>query len=148
MARVHASITIDRPVADVFAYVDDYRNATSFTADLLSWEPITQQTDGVGARFEVAMRMGPSTQRATIEITGWRRNSLIAWDPVAGFDSGGSYTFKKRGASRTEVTFDVWFNPPGGVAGRMLGRVIEPIARQDARKSVENLKGILEAAAK
>ena len=143
MPRVQATTLIQAPVDQVFAYVNDYRNSTKFTSDLLRWDPVTDKTDGLGARFEAAMKMGPTTQQATLEITGWKRNALIAWDPIAGFDSGGRYTFKREGTS-TRVTFEVYFNPPGGVAGRMLGKIIEPIARQDAQKSVDNLKRNIE----
>lgn len=140
MARVHAEITIEAPVATVFEYVNDFRNVCKYTADMLRWDPVTKKTTGLGARFEAEMQMGPTRQGAILEITGWKRNALIKWDPVRGFDSGGEYKFASAGRGATDVSFEVYFNVPGGIAGKALGKVLEPIARLDAQKSVENLK--------
>lgn len=37
------------------------------------------------------------------------------------------------------------FDLPGGIAGRMLGKTIEPFAKQNVAKTLKNLKRELEA---
>ena len=139
MGRITISETIDAPVESVFAYVDDYRNTTKYMKDLVKWKPSTNVTHGKGAKFDSAMKAGPSTLNSAIDITTWTENRTIAWRSISGFKQTGKWSFKSHG-DQTEATFEMEYEFGGGIAGRMLGRAAEPIVRQNLQTSVRTLK--------
>ncbi len=144
MGRITVSETIDATVEDVFAFVDDYRNTTKYMKDLVKWKPATDVTHGKGAKFDSALKAGPSTLNSTVDITTWTENKTIGWKSVAGFKQTGKWSFKAIGDDQTEATFDMEYEFGGGIAGRMLGRAAEPVVRQSLGQSVRNLKSQVE----
>lgn len=144
MGSVRASAVINAPVSEVFAYVDDWRNVQGFTQDLTVWEPVGKVTHGVGAVFHAAMRTGPMTQESTLEITRWEQDAAIGWEPRDGLKQTGLYTFTAAGAA-TEVTLAIDVQLPGGIAGRLLGKTIEPMLRINVAKTLENLKAVFDS---
>ncbi len=143
MPTVEAGIVIHRPLADVFAYVEEWSNATEFTESLVSWQPVSDVVDGVGAQFHAVMRVGPTTQESTLEIVRREQDAEIAWESLSGFEQKGGYVFAAH-PDGTEVTFRMELTLPGGIAGRLLGRVIEPFAKQNTAATLGNLKRVLE----
>jgi uncharacterized membrane protein len=139
MGRITIDMTINAPVATVFAYVDDYRNTTKYMKDLVKWQPTGKVTHGKGARFDVGMKAGPTTLTSVVDITTWLENKAIGWDSNEGFKQIGMWAFKPKG-DKTQVTFDMEYEFGGGIAGRLLGRAAEPIVRGNLQRSVETLK--------
>ena len=139
MGSIKVSETIKAPVEVVFGYVDDYRNTTKYMKDLTLWEPVGSVTHGKGAVFDVAMKAGPKSLESTVDITAWAENKTIAWLSSEGFKQKGRWTFASRGGN-TEATFELEYDLGGGIAGKMLAKVAEPVVRMNIEKSVENLK--------
>ena len=139
MGHITISDTIAAPVATVFAYVDDHRNTTKYMKELVKWQPTTGVTHGKGAKFAVGMKAGPTTLSSVVDINAWAENKTIAWTSLEGFKQTGKWSFKAKG-DQTDVTFDMDYEFGGGIAGRMLGRVAEPIVRSNLEASVRNLK--------
>jgi len=139
MGRITIDMTINAPVATVFAYVDDYRNTTKYMKDLVKWQPTGKVTHGKGARFDVGMRAGPTTLTSVVDITTWTENTAIGWHSNEGFRQIGIWAFTPKG-DKTQVTFDMEYEFGGGIAGRLLGRAAEPIVRGNLQRSVETLK--------
>ncbi len=139
MGRITIDMTINAPVATVFAYVDDYRNTTKYMKDLVKWQPTGKVTHGKGAQFDVGMRAGPTTLTSVVDITTWTENKAIGWHSNEGFKQIGIWGFRAKG-DQTAVTFDMEYEFGGGIAGRLLGRAAEPIVRGNLQRSVETLK--------
>jgi uncharacterized membrane protein len=139
MGRITIDMTINAPVATVFAYVDDYRNTTKYMKDLVKWQPTGKVTHGKGARFDVGMKAGPTTLTSVVDITTWTENTAIGWHSNQGFKQVGIWAFKPRG-DKTQVTFDMEYEFGGGIAGKLLGRAAEPIVRGNLQRSVETLR--------
>jgi uncharacterized membrane protein len=139
MGRITIDMTINAPVATVFAYVDDYRNTTKYMKDLVKWQPTGKVTHGKGAQFNVGMKAGPTTLTSVVDITTWMENKAIGWDSNEGFKQVGMWAFKPKG-DKTQVTFDMEYEFGGGIAGKLLGRAAEPIVRGNLQRSVETLK--------
>jgi uncharacterized membrane protein len=139
MGRITIDMTINAPVATVFAYVDDYRNTTKYMRDLVKWQPTGKVTHGKGAQFDVGMRAGPTTLTSVVDITTWTENTAIGWHSNDGFKQIGIWAFKPKG-DKTQVTFEMEYEFGGGIAGRLLGRAAEPIVRGNLQRSVEALK--------
>jgi uncharacterized membrane protein len=139
MGRITIDMTINAPVATVFAYVDDYRNTTRYMKDLVKWQPTGKVTHGKGAQFGVGMKAGPTTLTSVVDITTWTENAAIGWHSREGFKQIGIWAFKPKG-DKTQVTFDMEYEFGGGIAGRLLGRAAEPIVRGNLQRSVETLR--------
>ena len=145
MGHITSSQAISAPVDAVFAYVDDYRNTTKYMKDLTKWAPAGSLTHGQGASFQVAMKAGPITLASVVDITTWAENSTIGWSSTDGFKQTGRWSFKQDG-ERTRATFDLDYELPGGIAGRLLSRAADPIVRGNIDQSVRNLKAQVERA--
>ena len=143
MSRITITEDIAAPVEAVFAFVDDYTNTTKYMKDLTKWAPVGSQSHGKGAKFDVAMKAGPLTLGSVVDITTWTENSAIGWTSVDGFKQKGRWGFKASGAG-TSATFDMEYELPGGIAGRMLSRAADPIVRGNLEQSVRNLKAQVE----
>ena len=147
MGHITSTAEIAAPVEQVFAFVDDHRNTTKYMKDLTKWAPVGSKTHGKGARFEVAMKAGPMTLSSVVDITTWTENRAIGWRSSEGFKQTGAWTFKKAGTG-TEATFDMEYELPGGIAGRMLSRAADPIVRGNIEQSVRALRAQVEKSAK
>jgi uncharacterized membrane protein len=139
MASITVKETIDAPVAKVFAYVDDYRNTTKYMKDMNKWEPAGDKTHGKGSRFALEMKVGPLTIDGEVEVDTWEENRKIAWKTKKGFRQDGSWSFSEKNGG-TEAAFTVEYDLPGGIAGKMMGKAIEPALKSTLQGSVKQLK--------
>jgi uncharacterized membrane protein len=139
MGRIKVTKAIKAPVHVVFGYVDDYGNTTKYMKDLTKWQPVGSQTHGKGSHFEVAMKAGPTHLDSSVEITSWTQDREIGWESRKGFKQTGTWSFKAV-AGATEATFDMEYEFPGGIAGKLLSRAAEPIVRSNIERSVAALK--------
>lgn len=139
MGRIHVEEVVAARPDVVFDYVDDHRNAVDYVAGLTKWAPVGSLSHGLGAVFEAAMSVGPTTWGSTLEITQWEQNRLIGWVPRKGFQQTGTWTFAPEGTG-TRVSFDVEYTLPGGIAGRIAGAAAEPVVRANLAKTVRTLK--------
>lgn len=147
MGHITISEEIAAPVKTVFDYVDEHSNTTKYMKDLTKWAPVGANSHGKGAKFAVAMKAGPMTLSSVVDITTWTENKAIGWTSIEGFKQTGKWTFKPHGDG-TQVTFDMEYELPGGIAGRMLSRAAEPIVRGNIEQSVRNLRSQVEKGAK
>ena len=103
------------------------------------------KTQGLGSVFAAKIGVGPTTLDATLEITRWEANHLIAWEPRKGVKQAGSYTLDDLGDGRTKFTLDIDLELPGGIVGRTLGKGMEPIIKSQIAHSGTLLKEQVEA---
>lgn len=159
-SKVENSVEINRPVTQVFGFVDDYKNTTKYLVGMTEYSPTTKQTSGKGSRFKfVKKTTGLPDIKSEIEITGWERDKKIAFESISGFENGGTYTFSSKGA-KTVVklvnSYDISSLLPGGggglfgglkkAAGGALSKVAEGQARKDLTTSLEKLRELVERA--
>jgi uncharacterized membrane protein len=155
---VENSIEIDRPAADVFGFVDDYKNSTRYIVGMTEYKPTTKQTSGKGSKFKfVKKTTGLPDIKSEIEITGWEQDRQITFKSFAGFDNGGTYTFTGRG-DRTVVrlsnTYDLGsliggnrgglFGGIAKAAGGIASKAAEGQVRKDLTTSLEKLRSLVE----
>ncbi|MDQ6846146.1 MAG: SRPBCC family protein [Candidatus Dormibacteraeota bacterium] len=147
MGHITTSEQIAAPVETVFAFVDDHRNTTKYMKALTKWAPVGSKTHGKGAQFQVAMKAGPMTLSSVVDITTWSENRAIGWKSTEGFKQTGKWAFKPS-AGGTEATFEMDYELPGGIAGRMAARLADPVVRGNIEASVRNLRTQVEKGAK
>ena len=155
---VENSVEIDRPVGDVFSFVDDYRNSTRYVVGMTEYKPTTKQLSGKGSRFRfVKKTTGLPDIKSDIEITDWDRDRKITFKSFAGFENGGTCTFTARGQStvvRLSNTYDLGSligGNRGGLfgglvkaAGGIASKAAEGQVRKDLTTSLEKLRTLVE----
>jgi uncharacterized membrane protein len=132
------------PLDVVFAYVDDYRNATEWMFGLSRFAPVGDRDHGVGAVFDGTFQVRPVKLTSTIRVTAWQRNELIAYESVGGFTNSSVWRFHADGPAHTTVDVTFHYELPGGLAGRALGRALEPVVAVSIRHSEDALRREIE----
>ncbi len=144
MVAVHTVVQVEAPVATTFAYLDDHRNATRFVVGLRSWEPVGEQSHGLGAVFRAEIALGPKTVGGTLVIDRWEQDRIIGWRPQSGLAQQGGWTLTERDGG-TSVRFDLDVTLPGGIVGRALGKGFEGVVRGQVEESGRRIKQQVEA---
>ena len=123
MPSARRTITIKRPVGDVFAYVANGTNGPTWRPGVLDIEIVSG--DGAGAVYRQGVR-GPMGRRiaADYEVTVFEPNRRFEFKAIAGpVRPKGGYTFEET-PEGTSVTF--WLDEPlGGLKGLFLGRQVQ-----------------------
>jgi len=157
-SKVENSVDIDRPIAEVFAFVDDYRNTTRYIVGMTQYRPMTDKTSGNGSRFAMVKKTtGLPDIKSEVEIHGWEQDQKIAFKSISGFENSGRYTFTTRGG-KTNVKlvneYDITSLLGGGgglfggfkkAAGGALSKAAEGQARKDLTGSLDKLRELVEA---
>jgi uncharacterized membrane protein len=106
MPSAERTITINRPVDEVFTFVADGRNAKLWRSGVLDVDLVSGQ--GLGARYSQGVK-GPGGRRipADYEITAFVPNERIDFRATAGpVRPEGSFTFESLGGG-TVLTFSL-----------------------------------------
>jgi uncharacterized membrane protein len=106
MPSAERTITINRPVDEVFTFVADGRNARLWRSGVLDVDLVSGQ--GLGARYSQGVK-GPGGRRipADYEITAFVPNERIDFRATAGpVRPEGSFTFESLGGG-TVLTFSL-----------------------------------------
>ncbi|MFI6041773.1 SRPBCC family protein [Nocardia sp. NPDC051321] len=144
MAHLDCRGIIAVPIDFAFEYGADLRNAAEWVfgvsrVDLASDTPI-----GVGAVYTGNLTLGPITTRSTVRVTEWVPNSHVCVTSVSAVPSRSTWRFRSLGEHKTEVTVDIDYSLPGGFAGKVLGRTIEPFVQLAVQRSDTALRNTIE----
>ncbi|AFR47866.1 SRPBCC family protein [Gordonia sp. KTR9] len=136
MGVVRHQARIDGPREKVFSYVDGYQNVSEYLFGVTRFEPTTDQTSGLGATFAVSIDVGPKTLKSVVECTEYVENELITLEAIDGFAANTTWRFADAdGGSATDMDVEVTYTLPGGMAGKLLGKVVGPFAAQAVRQT-------------
>ena len=135
-----ATVTIRRPVEDVFSFYRDFRNLPAFLGDVMAIEP----TGPVTSRWTVQGPLGIRV-KWTVKITEERKNELIRFETVTapGLRTHWEIHFAPGpGADQTEVreVMDV----PLGMLGRAALALIGKFPEGEVPANLHRLKEVME----
>jgi len=141
MPSAERTVTINRPVDEVFRFVSDGRNAMHWRPGVLDVDLVSGS--GLGARYTQGVK-GPGGRRiaADYEITEFEPNQKIAFRATAGpIRPTGSFTFEGMGTG-TILTFrlDVEL---GGLQGLLMGGVVQSTMNAEMG-ALDRMKDLLE----
>ena len=143
MIKEEHSVTIDRPLGEVFAYLTDVRNGPEWQQGVLEMRPEREGAVSVGSRFtEVRTFMGRRIE-STLEVTEHdpdRRFTIATLTGPVRFTV--RHTFEPSGdGTRVHVAGEG--EPTGffGLGERLVGRQ----ARRAFERDFSRLKALLEA---
>ncbi len=143
MAHAESTITIQRPVVGVFAFVLDGTNNPLWRPAVVDIQRVSDKPSGVGAVYKQGLK-GPGGRRidGDYEIIECKPNQFIKFQVIAGpARPTGTFRFESTGNS-TQVTFTLHLESKG------LARLIDPMIAQTMRSEVatlSNLKSYLES---
>jgi uncharacterized membrane protein len=142
MPHATHSVTVQRPVEEVFAFVADGERCPEWRPGVLD---ITRTSgDGVGTRYRQGVR-GPMGRRvsADYEITVWDPNRRLEFQTVAGpVRPHGRYDFEEAdGGTRLTLSLDADL---AGLRGLLIGSAVQKTMNSEVR-TLDNLKRVLES---
>ena len=145
MVEIKHSGVCAAPVDVAFGFVDDYRTTPTWMFGLSKFVPAGELDHGAGARFDGTFSVKPVKLSSVVEVTEWRQDELIAFRSVTGFANWSTWRFTALDAARTRIDVVFGYALPGGLAGRALGKALEPIVALSVRHSDEALRRGIEA---
>jgi uncharacterized membrane protein len=138
----HASIIIERPASDLYAFWRDVENLPRFMSHIRTVEARNRQHS-----HWIASAIGRDDLEWDAIITEDRPHELIAWRSVgeADLEHAGEVRFiPASDGRRTEVQLTMNVVPPGGAVGMAIGKLIHRVPEQIIRGDLKRLKQLLE----
>jgi uncharacterized membrane protein len=140
--RVDKSITVDKPLEEVFGYWRNLENLPRFMQHVHS---VTTLDD---KRSHWIVR-GPSSKIVEwdAEIINEESNELIAWrsTPGSDVDCAGSVHFKRAPGGRgTEVQLELQYLPPGGAIGAAFAKLMGENPANQVKEDLRRFKQLME----
>ena len=145
MAKVEASVVINRPVDEVFAYMADVRNWSQWNSGMLEGEQTSEGPMGVGTTFRGVNQFMGRRMEWTSEVSEYEPNRKMGQKITSGpMSIEQSLTFEPvEGGTRFTLVGE-------GETGGFF-KLAEPIVNRTMQRQMEgnlaNLKDILEAQA-
>lgn len=140
--NVDESVTINRPVAELYRFWRNLENLPKFMHHLESVERITDTLSRWRAKGPAGM-----TVEWNAEIINEVPNQVIGWKSIEGSDviSAGSVNFDTDGAGRgTRVRVRLQYSPPGGKAGAAVAWLMGRDAATEIRQDLRRFKQLIE----
>ncbi|MEV6559740.1 SRPBCC family protein [Nocardia sp. NPDC051756] len=144
MGHVEHSATCAAPAGFAFAYVADYRNVPKWMFGIRHFTPVGEQTFGVGAVFDTALHLGPTTLHLRADTTEWIDGARVTMRAIKGIEGAIRWDFEAVGDVATEVSATADYRVPGGLAGRALDRVIRAFIGPAIRHTEKHLREKIE----
>jgi uncharacterized membrane protein len=140
--HVIRSITVERPVQEVYTFWHDFTNLPHFMKHLESVEVLASGR----SRWRAAGPAGTSAEWEA-EITEDRENERISWRSIGSPElyNEGTVRFEKAPADRgTIVTVEMQYSPPGGTIGAALLKLFRKEPGQQVGDDLRRLKQVME----
>jgi len=134
MIKIERTITIHRPVEEVFAYVSEIEHRPDYMSSQREAHKTSSGPMGIGSTFATS---GTFPRRgATFEVTDYELNQRLAWSAKSGAEATTTWAFQPSGPS-TRVTFTRVAEAHG------LARLAEPLLQGFANGQVDQDLGTL-----
>jgi uncharacterized membrane protein len=145
--EINIETEFDAPVETAFAYTADYRRVPDWLYGISKFQPVGEKDYGLGATFDGWMNLGV-TLKSVVEIDEFDEGSLIGMNSIKGFRNWSRWNFSAVDPATSKVRADFFYELPGGLAGKAIGKAIEPFVKIAVKHSSEALKTGIEAAAR
>ena len=140
--RVEKSVTINAPRSEVYAFWRNFANLPRFMHNLESVEVRDSKRS-----YWVAKGPAGSTVDWEAEIINEVPEELIGWRSIEGsqIDNAGSVHFSEASGGRgTELRVVLRYDPPGGVVGATISKLLGEDPAANVREDLRRLKMLLE----
>jgi uncharacterized membrane protein len=137
-----ATVTVNKPVEEVYAFWKDPRNYAQFMDQMESVNPTT----GGLSHWKIKAPPGLSVEWDS-QITQDIPNELIRWSSIdsANVDSTGTVRFRTAPGNRgTIVSLDVEYKPKAGPLGAKIGKLFAAIPKTQMQNDLRRFKQLME----
>ena len=139
--ELDATITINRPIDEVFDYWADLENGPRWAAPVVERRKLTEGPVGVGTRYHAVDRFPGRDLQFQVEVTGFERPRLMTAAVGEPMNGHWEARFSQQNRATTLQLFaDV--SPPGPL--KVLAPLMGSWMRRAVLKDLETLKAVLE----
>ena len=141
--NVLESVTINRPISELYRFWRNLENLPRFMRHLESVEKVTDTISHWRAKGPAGVSV-----EWDAEIYNEETDKLIAWRSLEGADvvSAGSVNFDTAAAGQgTRLTVHLQYSPPGGKIGAAVARLFGRDAETEIREDLRRFKQLVEA---
>ena len=145
MTKVEASLEINKPVKEVFAYASDWKHWTEWREGVADLKPTTATDRGNNTRYAYKALVAGLKFNLETEIHYFKEN--VGWQGIVrtGLPHKMQWQFENK-ASKTNVTYIIEYSPPWFLIGPLLNFfIIKPNWQRMVEKTLNNLKIHLES---
>ena len=138
---VARAVTINKPVAEVFAYFRDFANLPHFMENVVSIDVLDLKC----SHWVVKAPAG-RTVEWDARVTDEAENQYIAWEAEPGADvpNSGRVEFRDAGMRGTVVSATITYDPPAGIVGKIIAKMFQREPAIQARRDLRRFKQLLE----
>jgi uncharacterized protein YndB with AHSA1/START domain len=132
--RFEATVVIDRPVEDVFAFLADGENDPKFSPRVLEIAKTTDGPPGVGTVYASTVKDAGVKTKREFRLTEFAPPTRIRWSEISKnlvTVPEGGYDLAAEGSGTRLTVFNV-------LEGHGAGRLIAPLALRSARKGADD----------
>ncbi len=143
MISYQSELVIDRPHADVAAFIVDPETHRAWMGDVAEIEALTPGRPAVGSRYRYLIKKGPMSIKVTMRVDALTDRSVeYQTEPGGPLDWQARITFEPIDATHTRVA------SAGAIGMRGIRRLLEPLMAGEVRSGeaaeLVALKGVLE----
>lgn len=141
--RIEHSVVIDRPVEEVFAFLNDAEKLPQWNTAITDARQTSQGPIGVGTTFHLSAQFLGRRMDSQSEVTAYEPNQQISYKTKSGpvpMDA----TYKLEPAGGATRVLEVIEAEPGSFF-RLAEPVLKRMAQRQMETSLSNLKDLLEA---
>lgn len=144
MARIEASVVINRPLKEVADYMRDVKNWPEWQADMLEAEVTKETPEVVGSTRRGVNHFLGRRMEWTAESTAYEQYKTATWRIITGPQTLDQTTTYEEVEGGTKVTIVAEVEPAPGLF-RLAGPVVVRIYGGQVQRNLDLLKEILEA---
>ena len=143
MLNVEVSTVINRPIAEVFAFVANFENHPQWEKNFQEVKRLTLSPTGVGTTYRCVLKLPGQTATSKFEITEYEANKKIAFEGEAAGPAKpkGSFLFEPV-AGGTKIT--LLPRPEFSGIFKLLEPMMSGYVRKQNEEHLTNLKRLLE----
>jgi len=138
-------VTVATTPERAFDYFADHRHVAHVLDGVSRWEPLSDQTQGVGARYAVEMQALGLPLRSVLRLNRWRRPHAIGWVSESGLiKQEGGFTFVRM-AKGVRIVLHITYVPPASFLGAAVAQRLDGYVRRRLAAAMERIRTRLEA---
>jgi len=147
MAKIEASVIIDRPIEEVWTFISDISKIPKWITEVVELRQTSAGPLGVGATCDFREKMRNTTMTVSSRVTEYEPNRRLSFEHLSGPGKGSKITFsvdpiegKTKFTNTNNMKFSGFY--------KLLGPFVTPSLRRAVISGLGNAKRILESEAK
>jgi uncharacterized membrane protein len=144
--RLQRRVEIDADRDAIWKRVSDPASYPDFMANLERWDEVTEGPARVGSRFTGHWKIGSVPVGGVIEVVEFDEARDLAWIGITGVTQRGRFRLRDCANGRTQVSFRMAYEAPGGLLGLVADWVSARQVDRTMAETLENLRRLVEEA--